>query len=92
MDIVLSLMLLKPFLYVRCFLQSSSIKLDSLFGVSFHPMNAETQCTKQDNLQQNTGVGSGVMCWLCFYYGLGISINLVTNTDDLLLHLLYMRL
>lgn len=34
----------------------------------FHPLNAETLsfCTKQDNLQENAGVGTGVMFWLYF--------------------------
>lgn len=41
-DILLSFMLLKHFLNGRFyFFQNSSIKLDSLFGVSCHTLNAE---------------------------------------------------
>lgn len=45
------------------------------------------QCTKKDDLQENTGLGSGEMCWLCLTHDFGTSIKLVTNMDELVPHL-----
>lgn len=50
------------------------------------------QCIKKDDMQENTGLGRGEMCWMGFTRDFGPSINLVTNMDDLVPHLLYKRL
>lgn len=50
------------------------------------------QCTKKDDLQENTGLGSGEMSKTQPAYDFRTAINLVTNMDDLAPHLLYKRL
>lgn len=50
------------------------------------------QCTKKDDLQENTGLGSEEMSKTQPAHDFRTAINLVTNMDDLVPHLFYKRL
>lgn len=91
-EIVLSFMLLKHFLYGRFdFSRVVQLSLTDYLEWVVTPWMLK-ECTKRDNLQENTGLESGEMCWFCFTHDFGTFINLVTNMDDMVPHLLYKRL
>lgn len=41
------------------------------------------QCTNKDDLQENTGLGSEEMCWLCFTCDLGLPPMMIGATITL---------